>query len=97
MRSISHPNIHCINTSFVYEMNVFVVSPLMIYGSAKMQILNKFVTGLPEIIVALILRDVLVGLEYLHKKGYIHRSIRASHILLDNSKGNFSINQKKKL
>lgn len=86
MRSLSHSNIQSIITSFVDEMDVFVVSPLMTYGSAKLQITNKFVTGLPEIIVALILRDVLIGLEYLHKKGYIHRSIRASHILLDSNK-----------
>lgn len=43
-------------------------------------------TGLPEIIVCLILRDVLFGLEYMHRKGYIHRSIRASHILLNQTK-----------
>lgn len=86
MRSLSHLNIHSIITSFVDEMDVFVVSPLMAYGSAKLQITNKFVTGLPEIAVALILRDVLIGLEYLHKKGYIHRAIRASHILLDGNK-----------
>lgn len=86
MRSLSHSNIHFIYTSFVEEMNVFIVSPLTTYGSAKMQITNNFSTGLPEIIVALILRDVLFGLEYLHKKGYIHRAIRASHILLDSSK-----------
>lgn len=43
-------------------------------------------SGFPEIVVSLILRDVLCGLEYLHRKGYIHRSIKASHILLNQSK-----------
>lgn len=41
-----------------------------------------FFTGFPEILVCLILRDVLYGLEYMHKKEFIHRSLRASHILL---------------
>lgn len=45
-----------------------------------------FYAGFPEIIVCLILRDVLLGLEYIHRKGYIHRSIRASHILFNQHK-----------
>lgn len=47
---------------------------------------NFPILGFPEIIVCLILRDVLLGLEYIHRKGYIHRSIRASHILLNQNK-----------
>uniref|UniRef100_A0A1A9WQQ5 RING-type domain-containing protein n=1 Tax=Glossina brevipalpis TaxID=37001 RepID=A0A1A9WQQ5_9MUSC len=40
----------------------------------------------PEILIALIMRDVLAGVEYLHRRGYIHRSIRGSHILLNQTK-----------
>lgn len=45
-----------------------------------------FNLGFPEILVGLILRDILAGLEYLNRKGFIHRAIRASHILLNQTK-----------
>lgn len=47
---------------------------------------TRFCIGFPEIIVCLILHDVLLGLEYIHRKGYVHRSIRASHILINQNK-----------
>ncbi|TMW42618.1 hypothetical protein DOY81_012303 [Sarcophaga bullata] len=39
-----------------------------------------------EILIALIMRDVLSGLEYLHRPVISHRSIKASHILLNQTK-----------
>ena len=38
---------------------------------------------MPENVITSILRDVLSALAHLHSKSIIHRSIRASHILLD--------------
>lgn len=46
----------------------------------------SYVKGFPEILIALVIRDVLSGLDYLHRRGYVHRSIRASHILLCQTK-----------
>ena len=42
--------------------------------------------GLPENIITIVLRDVLSALVHLHAKQIIHRSVRASHILLDPKK-----------
>ncbi|XP_055374145.1 putative serine/threonine-protein kinase STE20-like [Condylostylus longicornis] len=86
MRQFNHPNILSFYTAFVYDFEVYVISPLMCFGSCKDTIANCFQTGIPEIIISLILRDILLGLEYLHQKGFIHRAIRASHILLNKTR-----------
>lgn len=86
MRQFHHPNILSFHTAFVHDAEMFLVAPIMCFGSCKDTSRNCFSTGFPEIFVALILRDVLAGLEYIHRKGYIHRSIRASHILLNQTK-----------
>lgn len=81
MRQFNHPHILSFHSAFVNQLEVHVVAPIMCYCSAR-HIMNRFfTTGFPELIVSLLLRDVLAGLEYLHRKGFVHRSIRASHIL----------------
>ncbi|XP_055696385.1 STE20-related kinase adapter protein alpha [Lutzomyia longipalpis] len=86
MRQFHHPNILSFFTSFVDNFDVFVIAPFMPYGSCRDTMTNSCRTGFPEIIVVLILRDVLHGVEYLHKKGFIHRAIRASHILMNHER-----------
>lgn len=73
MRQFNHPNIMYFHTAFVHNFELYVVSPLMCYGSSRDTMNNYFVTGFPELMVALILKDVAQGVEYLHKKGFIHR------------------------
>ncbi|VVD00541.1 unnamed protein product, partial [Leptidea sinapis] len=62
---------------------LYVVSPLMEFGSCRDILDRYFRDGLPELACAIILRDVLLALQYLHKQFYIHRSVRASHVLVD--------------
>lgn len=60
---------------------------LVSYGKINfVSFFTDYWIGFPEIIVCLILRDILLGLEYIHRKSYIHRSIRASHILINQTK-----------
>ncbi|KPJ06867.1 STE20-related kinase adapter protein alpha [Papilio machaon] len=82
-KELQHPNILSYLTSFVHGKELYVVSPLMSLGSCRDVLDRYFQEGLPELACAIILRDVLFALQYLHKQLYIHRSVRASHVLLD--------------
>ncbi|XP_058815303.1 STE20-related kinase adapter protein alpha [Topomyia yanbarensis] len=86
LREFNHSNILSYYTAFVHNLDLYFILPLMCYGSCRDTMSNYFETGFPEVLLACILRDVTHGLEYLHRKGYIHRSIRASHIFLNESR-----------
>ncbi|KAL7288937.1 hypothetical protein TKK_0016900 [Trichogramma kaykai] len=81
-RQLQHPNVLPYLNAFISGPNVYVLSPLMSYGSCSEIISQYFKEGLPELTIAHILRDVLCGLEYIHKKGFILRALKASHILI---------------
>nr|CAD7439270.1 unnamed protein product [Timema bartmani] len=81
-RQLQHHNVLPYCASFVVGSEVCVVSPFMAFGSCQNLLSNHFIDGLPELAIAHIMRDILQGLDYIHKKGYIHRAIRASHILV---------------
>lgn len=72
-RQLRHPNVVMINAAFVMESHVCVVSPLMAYGSCRDLLNRHFTEGLPELAISYLLKDVLQALDYIHKKGYIHR------------------------
>uniref|UniRef100_A0A6P4EJR0 Serine/threonine-protein kinase STE20-like n=1 Tax=Drosophila rhopaloa TaxID=1041015 RepID=A0A6P4EJR0_DRORH len=43
-------------------------------------------SGFPETILALILKDVLSALAYIHSQHFVHGSVRAKHILINSGK-----------
>uniref|UniRef100_A0A5S6Q0D7 Protein kinase domain-containing protein n=1 Tax=Trichuris muris TaxID=70415 RepID=A0A5S6Q0D7_TRIMR len=85
LRSMKHPNILPLEDVVVKGTRLLIVSPLMDYGSVRDLLLYRFNFGMVEQHIAAILYDVLKGVEYLHGLGWMHRTIRSSHILLSSN------------
>lgn len=78
-RGIQHKNIIPIISTFLDQHHLWIITPYHDLESASA--LSQPV-GLEERQIAFIIREVLQGVEYLHSKGFIHRAINGSHILV---------------
>ncbi|KAH8402868.1 hypothetical protein KR222_008101, partial [Zaprionus bogoriensis] len=85
-RQFKHTNINKILHSFVLDSDVYILYPYMCFGTCQILLDSIFPTGLPEPLIALIFRDVLCALGYIHTNDFVHGSVRANHILLDSQK-----------
>uniref|UniRef100_A0A914V7E8 Protein kinase domain-containing protein n=1 Tax=Plectus sambesii TaxID=2011161 RepID=A0A914V7E8_9BILA len=85
LKSLDHPNVLPVLDSSVSGTFLCVTTPLMDYGSVSDVVRLKYTFGLPEKAIAMILKNVLQAVCYLHKQSIVHRGIKSSHILLSSS------------
>jgi len=97
MRLLSHPNVLTCYTAFANDRNLWLVTPLMTKGSSlhSLQAARRALrkqqreTGTaPPVLnmeqhIMYIMHETLLGLQYIHENGQIHRDIKAGNILLD--------------
>ncbi|KAM9779674.1 STE20-related kinase adapter protein alpha isoform 2-T2 [Neosynchiropus ocellatus] len=77
-----HHSILPYKTVFIAKNELWVITPFMAYGSARDLICSHFPDGMNELTIAYILLGMLRALEYIHHMGYVHRSVKASHVLI---------------
>jgi serine/threonine-protein kinase OSR1/STK39 len=82
---LSHPNILKAHCSFTVDNRLWVVMPFMAGGSLQSIISHSFQNGLTEQSIAVILKDTLNALSYLHGQGHLHRDIKSGNILVDSN------------
>ncbi|XP_045431500.1 STE20-related kinase adapter protein beta isoform X4 [Pipistrellus kuhlii] len=82
LKALQHPNITTYWTVFTVGSWLWVISPFMAYGSASQLLRTYFPEGMSETLIRNILFGAVRGLHYLHQNGCIHRSFKASHILI---------------
>lgn len=90
MRLSSHPNVLTCYTAFVNDTNLWLVTPLMSKGSslhclqsARKLLRDRNESPRMEDHILYIMHETLLGLQYIHDNGQIHRDIKAGNILLD--------------
>ncbi|CAL0308567.1 unnamed protein product [Lupinus luteus] len=82
LKDLSHPNIvRYLGT--VREEDSLNILLEFVPGGSISSLLGKF-GAFPEAVIRTYTKQILVGLEYLHKNGIIHRDIKGANILVDN-------------
>lgn len=78
-----HPHLLEVYQSFVHSSQLYIITPIMSAGSCHDLLSRCHKRGFEESIVACIMKQVALSLEYLHGNELVHRDIKSANILLD--------------
>ncbi|OVA05493.1 Protein kinase domain [Macleaya cordata] len=82
LKNLSHPNIvRYLGTA--REEGTLNILLEFVPGGSISSLLGKF-GSFPETVIRMYTKQLLLGLEYLHKNGIMHRDIKGANILVDN-------------
>jgi len=90
MKALDHPNILQIHGATRWCSNLFLAVEYMDGGDLKNIGTDRGLGDMPEPLIATVLREVLMGLVYLHSQKYVHCDIKPQNILLS-TKGEVKI------
>ncbi|KAJ3225195.1 Calcium/calmodulin-dependent protein kinase kinase 1 [Clydaea vesicula] len=84
-KKMSHPNINALVEVLddPDEDNLYMIFELCEYGQIMKIRIGEYVQGYSEDLARLMIRDVILGLEYLHSKKIIHRDLKPENLLLN--------------
>lgn len=82
MRMVRHKNVVQFIGACSHWPRLFIVTELMARGSVR-DVLDQRGCGLPLPVALKILRDAARGLDFLHRRGIVHRDLKAANLLVD--------------
>ncbi|KAK7512374.1 kinase-like domain-containing protein [Phyllosticta citriasiana] len=91
LKNLDHPNIVRLEKVFFSINGIYIFQELITGGDLFSFITKRGDFGIPTVEAAVILRQVLKGLEYLHDRNIVHRDIKPDNILLTSTKGRYRV------